>query len=69
MLRPSHARLDPHGDVEATVARRLPVEEGFRLELVLDGGRLHAPAPLDAPAPGDVVRLRLTGGVSFPGDP
>ena len=66
MLRPSHAALDPAGDVEATVVRRIPVEEGFRLELALPGGRLHAPAPLDAPGPGDVVRLRLTGGVTFP---
>jgi ABC-type nitrate/sulfonate/bicarbonate transport system ATPase subunit len=66
MLRPSHAALDPAGDVEATVVRRLPVEEGFRLELAVPGGRLHAPASLDAPAPGDVVRLRLDGGVTFP---
>ncbi|MET0686342.1 MAG: ATP-binding cassette domain-containing protein [Solirubrobacteraceae bacterium] len=66
MLRPSHVTLDPAGDVAATVVRRIPVEEGFRLELELPGGRLQAPAPLDAPGPGEVVRLRLAGGVEFP---
>ena len=66
MLRPSHVALDPAGDVAATVVRRIPVEEGFRLELELPGGRLQAPAPLDAPAPGEAVRLRLVGGVEFP---
>ena len=66
MLRPAHAALDPAGDVAATVVRRVPIEDGVRLELALPGGRLHALAPLDAPGPGDVVRLRLTGGVTFP---
>ena len=44
----------------------MALEDGFRLELALDGGRLYAVAPLPAPRVGDTVRLRLDGGVRFP---
>ena len=66
MLRASHAALDPAGEHAATVVRRLPAEEGFRLELALPAGRVHVVAPLDAPQVGDAVRVRLDGGVTFP---
>jgi ABC-type sulfate/molybdate transport systems ATPase subunit len=66
MLRPGHATLDPAGDVAATVARRVPIEDGVRLELALPNGRLHALAPLPGPRPGDPVRVRLAAGITFP---
>jgi ABC-type sulfate/molybdate transport systems ATPase subunit len=66
MLRPGHVTVDPAGEIAATVTRRIPIEDGVRLELELPGGRLHAFAALPGPAPGDTVRLRLAGGVTFP---
>jgi ABC-type multidrug transport system ATPase subunit len=66
MLRPGHVVLDPAGPLAARVARRIPVEEGVRLELELPGGRISAIAPLPGPAVGEEVRLRTTGGVRFP---
>jgi hypothetical protein len=58
--------LDPAGRYEATVTRATATEDGFRLELTLDSGRLYAVAPLPAPRVGETVRLRLDGGVRFP---
>jgi ABC-type sulfate/molybdate transport systems ATPase subunit len=66
MLKPSHATLDPAGDITATVSRRVPVEDGVRLELTLPSGRVQALAPLPGPQPGESVRLRLAAGVSYP---
>jgi ABC-type sulfate/molybdate transport systems ATPase subunit len=68
LTRPPHVVLDPAGRHEATVTRATATEDGFRLELTLDGGRLYAVAPLPAPRVGDTVRLRLDGGVRFPAD-
>jgi hypothetical protein len=42
------------------------VEDGVRVELALDAGRLVAVAPAPGPQPGDEVRVSLRGGVSFP---
>ena len=49
----------------ARVTRRVPLEDGVRLDLELDEGRLVAVAPEPGPAVGDSVRLRVTGGVEF----
>ena len=68
LTRPPQVVLDPTGRYEATVTRATATEDGFRLELTLDGGRLYAVAPLPAPRVGDTVRLRLDGGVRFPAD-
>jgi len=68
VLKPSHVTLDPTGDLSATVARRIPIEDGVRLELALPNGRLFANAPLPGPGPGETVGLRLTGGVSYSPD-
>ena len=68
LTRPPQVVLDPAGRYEATVTRATATEDGFRLELTLDGGRLYAVAPLPAPRVGDTVRLRLDGGVRFPAD-
>ena len=66
MLKPGHAALDPAGDIAATVARRVPVEDGVRLELTLPNGRVHALAPLPGPQPGDTVRVTLAAGITYP---
>jgi ABC-type sulfate/molybdate transport systems ATPase subunit len=65
LTRPPHVVLDPAGRHEATVTRATATEDGFRLELALESGRLYAVAPLPAPRVGDKVRLRLDGGVRF----
>ena len=65
LLRPAHVMLDPAGPLEARVERRVPVEDGVRLELALSGGRLVALAPLPGPEIGEAVRVRVEGGVWF----
>ena len=67
LTRPPHVVLDAAGPLQGTVTRATALEDGFRLELKLDTGRLYAVAGLPAPRTGDTVRLRLDGGVRFPG--
>ena len=67
MTRPPHIVIDPDGPLEARVARAIPVEDGVRLALVLDGGTVYAVAGRPAPEPGESVRVRLVGGARFPG--
>ena len=66
LTRPAHVALDPAGPLEARVTRATPLEDGVRLELQLDRGRVYAVAPLPAPRPGDDVRIRIDGGARFP---
>jgi len=66
LTRPAHVALDPVGPLEARVTRATPLEDGVRLELDLDRGRVYAVAPLPAPRPGDDVRIRIDGGARFP---
>ncbi|HEX3977480.1 MAG TPA: ABC transporter ATP-binding protein [Solirubrobacteraceae bacterium] len=66
LTRPPHVILDPNGGLEATVTRATALEDGFRLELALETGRLYAVAGLPAPRVGDPVRVRIDGGVRFP---
>jgi ABC-type sulfate/molybdate transport systems ATPase subunit len=66
LTRPPHVALDPGGPLEARVTRAVPLEDGVRLELELDDGRVYAVAPLPAPRPGDAVRIRIVGGARFP---
>ena len=66
MLRPAHVALDPAGPVAGRVLRRVPTEDGVRLELELPTGRVQALAPLPGPAPGATVRVRIDGGVVYP---
>ena len=63
LTRPAHVVLDPSGPYGARVTRVVPLQDGVRLELALDAGRLFAVAPLPGPAVGDEVRVRLDGGV------
>jgi ABC-type sulfate/molybdate transport systems ATPase subunit len=68
LTRPAHVALEPHGPLQARVTRAIPLEDGARLELELDHGRLYAVAPLPAPRAGDTVRVAIRGGVRFPLD-
>ena len=52
LTRPAHVALDPAGPLEARVTRATPLEDGVRLELQLDRGRVYAVAPLPAPRVG-----------------
>ena len=66
LTRPAHVALDPSGPLSAHVARAIALEDGVRLELELDHGRLFTVAPLPAPRVGDTVRVRVDGGARFP---
>ena len=66
LTRPAHVALDPAGPLEARVTRAVALEDGVRLELELDHGRLYAVSPLPAPRPGETVRVRIDGGARFP---
>jgi ABC-type sulfate/molybdate transport systems ATPase subunit len=66
LTRPAHVLLDRSGPLTGRVSRAIPLEDGARLELELDRGRVYAISPLPAPQPGDAVRLRIDGGVRFP---
>jgi ABC-type Fe3+/spermidine/putrescine transport system ATPase subunit len=67
LTRTQHVVLDSSCEFQARVVRSIPVEDGLRLELETDRGRVYALAPLPGPAPGDRVGIRLTGGSRFPG--
>jgi ABC-type multidrug transport system ATPase subunit len=64
--RPPHVTLDSSGPLRARVTRAVPLEDGVRLELELEAGRLYTVAPIPAPRRGDSVRARILGGVRFP---
>jgi ABC-type sulfate/molybdate transport systems ATPase subunit len=66
LTRPTHVALDPAGPLAGRVTRAIPLEDGVRLELELEHGRLYAIGPLDGPRPGDRVRVRIEGGARFP---
>jgi ABC-type sulfate/molybdate transport systems ATPase subunit len=66
LTRPAHVALDPTGPLEARVTRAVALEDGVRLELELDHGRLYAVSSLPAPRPGETVRIRIDGGARFP---
>jgi ABC-type sugar transport system ATPase subunit len=65
MTRPVDVALDRAGDLRGRVVRRIPVEDGIRLEVELAHGRLVTVTPPPGPEPGANVRLRVTGGVRF----
>jgi hypothetical protein len=66
LTRPPHVILDPAGPLRARVTRAVALEDGVRLELELQHGRLYTVAPLPAPRRGDAVRVRVQGGARFP---
>ena len=65
LTRPAHVSLDAEGPLLALVVRSIPLEDGVRLELQLDHGRLFTVAPIPGPRTGERVRLRVDGGVRF----
>jgi ABC-type sulfate/molybdate transport systems ATPase subunit len=65
LTRPAHVVVDPSGPLAATVARVIPLQDGARVELELDGGRLTALVPFPPPRVGDAVRVRIDGGARF----
>jgi ABC-type sulfate/molybdate transport systems ATPase subunit len=66
LTRPPHVVLAHDGPLRARVTRAIPLEDGVRLELELDRGRLYAVAPLPAPRVGETVGVSVRGGVRFP---
>ncbi len=66
LTRPAHVVLDPAGPLQGQVTRAIPIEDGVRLELQIENGRLYVVAPLPAPGPGEYVRVHIDGGVRFP---
>jgi ABC-type multidrug transport system ATPase subunit len=66
VTRPPHVILDPAGSLQARVTQAVPLEDGARLELELEHGKLYTVAPLPAPRVGDTVRVRINGGARFP---
>ena len=66
LTRPAHVVLDPAGPLEGRVTRAIPLEDGMRLEVELDQGRLFTIGSLDGPRPGELVRVRIEGGARFP---
>jgi ABC-type multidrug transport system ATPase subunit len=59
LTRPPHVTLDVDGPLSARVVNAIPTQDGVKVRLELDGGRLHAlvahPAGV---APGVTVRVR-----------
>jgi ABC-type sulfate/molybdate transport systems ATPase subunit len=66
LTRPPNVQLDPTGPLMARVKRAVALEDGVRLELELERGRLYTIAALPGPRPGESVRVRVHGGASFP---
>ncbi|HEX3907455.1 MAG TPA: ABC transporter ATP-binding protein [Mycobacteriales bacterium] len=65
LTRPVHVQVDPAGELVATVMRLIPVEDGARAELEVEGGRLSALVPLPGPQVGESLTVRISGGVRY----
>jgi ABC-type sulfate/molybdate transport systems ATPase subunit len=67
LLRPQDVALDDTAPLRGRVTRLVPVEDGVRVEVAVEGGSLVAVTPAPGPETGVEVGVRLLGGVSFPG--
>lgn len=67
-LRVADVELDSDGPIEGRVVHTVPIEEGVRVELESDGGGLAVHSPLPGPRIGELVRVRVSGGVRFSDD-
>jgi ABC-type sulfate/molybdate transport systems ATPase subunit len=67
LVRPGQVALDLSGPLVGRVARKVPIEDGMRLELELEAGGLVAISEAPGPAVGERVRVRVRGGVRFVG--
>jgi ABC-type sulfate/molybdate transport systems ATPase subunit len=65
LTRPEHVRLNPSGDLSATVTRVVPVEDGARVDLLTDRGTLRGRTDGPRPVVGDEVLVTIVGGVRF----
>ncbi len=65
LTRAPQVAVDPTGPLAARVISAVALEDGFRLELGLEHGRLYAITPLPAPRVGEDVRVRLDGEARF----
>lgn len=65
LTRPADVTLDEGGELTAQVTRATALEDGVRLELSLDDGRLYVVAPVGGPRVGDTVRVAVRGGARF----
>jgi hypothetical protein len=68
LFRPADLRIDDDGELEGIVRRRVPTEEGTRLDLDVTGGSLVVVAPPPGPEVGATVRLTAVGGVEVARD-
>jgi ABC-type sulfate/molybdate transport systems ATPase subunit len=68
LTRPQHVVVDADAPLRAVVEGVIPLEDGVRLALRLERGRLYALAPLPGPRAGETVGVRVVGGVRFAGD-
>jgi ABC-type sulfate/molybdate transport systems ATPase subunit len=66
VTRPPHVKIDPAGPLRGRVRRAIPQEDGVRLELELEEGRLYVVSPGPGPHVGDELGVRVDGGVGFP---
>jgi ABC-type nitrate/sulfonate/bicarbonate transport system ATPase subunit len=65
LTRPAHVVLDPAGRYAGTVTRCVTLEDGVRLEVRCEEGRLQVIVPAPGPGVGTAVRLSLVGGARF----
>jgi ABC-type sugar transport system ATPase subunit len=61
LVRPSDVTVTSDGPLVAHVERVIPVEDGARVELRVDNGRLVANTPLPAPQIGEALHVTITG--------
>jgi hypothetical protein len=64
-LRPADVRLTAGGARSGTVERRVPVEDGVRLQLADQQGTVIAICPAPGPEPGETIHYDLTGGLHY----
>jgi ABC-type sugar transport system ATPase subunit len=64
-LRPAHVALDPDGEIEGTVTRRVHEEDAVLCEVAVPGGLVQVRSPYPGPRVEEAVRLRLDGGARF----
>jgi ABC-type sulfate/molybdate transport systems ATPase subunit len=65
LVKPRQVWLDPAGPLAARVARRIPIEDGVRLELALETGTLIAHVEAPGPEIGAEARVRVGDGLRF----
>jgi ABC-type multidrug transport system ATPase subunit len=64
-LRPIDVRLAGDGARSGTVERRVPVEDGVRLQLKDQEGTVIAICPAPGPEPGETIHYDLIGGLHY----